>query len=145
MPYPWYPQTANFPAPQAPFMTPPQTPPPQQPAQPAQAPQPQANENVQGNANAGPLFGEEEDDDNPNHDWLDKIYTLCRIGILLSIFWFYSSTSRFLVLLITFVLIYLYQSGIFQIFIRNRGKFCFRFVPNYFLDFKVFSFSTIVH
>ena len=134
MPYPWYPQAANFPAPQAPFMTPPQTPPPppppQQAAQPAQAPQPQANGNVQANANAGPLFDEEDEEDNPNRDWLDKIYTLCRIGILLSIFWFYSSTSRFLVLVITFLLIYLYQSGIFQIFIRNRGKFCFQFVSN---------------
>ena len=128
MPYPWYPQAGNVPAPQAPFMTPPpqqipQTPPPQQAAQPAQAAQPQANENVQANANAGPLFDDDEDEDNPNRDWLDKIYTLCRIGILLSIFWFYSSTSRFLVLVITFVLIYLYQSGVFQIFRRNGGMF----------------------
>lgn len=127
MSYPWFPQAGNFPAPQAPVMTPPpyhvpQTPP-QQPAAQAQAPQAQANENVQANANAGPLFNDEDDDEeNPNRDWLDKIYTLCRIGILLSIFWFYSSTTRFLVLILTFVLIYLYQSGIFQIFRRNGGK-----------------------
>lgn len=124
MPYPWYPQAGNVPAAQAPFVTPPQTPPPQQAAQPAQVVQPQANENVQANANAGPLFDDEEDEDNANRDWLDKIYTLCRIGILLSIFWFYSSTSRFLMLVIAFVLIYLYQSGIFQIFRRNGGKLC---------------------
>ena len=126
MPYPWYPQPGNVPAPYAPFIAPPQTPPPppaQQAAQPAQAPQPQANDNAQANANAGPMFDEEEDEDNPNRDWLDKIYTLCRIGILLSIFWFYSSTSRFLILIITFVLIYLYQSGILNIFRRNAGKF----------------------
>lgn len=127
MPFPWYPQAGNVPAPQVPFMTPPQTPapPPPQAAQPApaQAPQPQANENVQANANAGPLFDDEEDEDNANRDWLDKIYTLCRIGVLLSIFWFYSSTSRFLLLVLTFVLIYLYQCGFFQIFLRNRGRY----------------------
>ena len=127
MPYPWLPQAGNFPAPQAPFMTPPPQPvpqtPPQQAAQQPQAPQPQANENVQANANAGPLFDDDEDEENANRDWLDKIYTLCRIGILLSIFWFYSTTSRFLVLIITFVLIYLYQSGIFQMFRRNGGEF----------------------
>ncbi|KAK2560636.1 Homocysteine-responsive endoplasmic reticulum-resident ubiquitin-like domain member 2 protein [Acropora cervicornis] len=126
MPFPWYPQAGNVPAPHVPFMTPPQTPapPPPQAAQPApaQAPQPQANENVQANANAGPLFDDEEDEDNANRDWLDKIYTLCRIGVLLSIFWFYSSTSRFLLLVLTFVLIYLYQCGFFQIFLRNRGN-----------------------
>ena len=126
MPYPWFPQVGNFPAPQAPFMAqPPQNvpqAPPQQAAQQPQAPQPQVNENVQANANAGPLVDEEEDEENPNRDWLDKIYTLCRIGILLSIFWFYSSTSRFLMLIVTFVLIYLYQSGILQIFRRNGGE-----------------------
>lgn len=126
MPFPWYPQAGNVPAPQVPFMTPPQTPPPTPPqaAQPApaQAPQQQPNENPQANANAGPLFDDEEDDENPNRDWLDKIYTLCRIGILLSIFWFYASTSRFLVLVLTFLLIYLYQSGFFQMFRRNRGN-----------------------
>ena len=128
MPYPWLPQAGHFPAPQAPFMAPPpqnvpQTPPQQAPEQ-LQAPQPQVNENAQANANAnaGPLFDEEEDEENPNRDWLDKIYTLCRIGILLSIFWFYSSTSRFLVLIVMFVLIYLYQSGILQIFRRNGGE-----------------------
>lgn len=132
MPYPWYPQAGNVPPPQAPFMSPPQTPPPQQAPQPAQEPQPQANENVQANANAGPLFDDDEEEDNANRDWLDKIYTLCRIGILLSIFWFYSSTSRFVVLIITFVLIYLYQSGIFHIFRRNRGKCLIFFVVTYF-------------
>lgn len=127
MPYPWCPQAGNFPAPQVPVVNPPalhvpQTPP-QQPAAQAQAPQPQpqGNGNVQANANAGPLFNDEDDDEeNPNRDWLDKIYTLCRVGILLSIFWFYSSTTRFLVLILTFVLIYLYQSGILAIFRRGR-------------------------
>lgn len=136
MPFPWYPQAGNVPAPQVPFMTPPQTPtpPPPQAAQPApaqapqpQAAQPQANDNVQANANAGPLFDDEEDEDNANRDWLDKIYTLCRIGVLLSIFWFYSSTSRFLLLVLTFVLIYLYQCGFFQIFLRNRGRYFHQF------------------
>ena len=121
--YPWYQPPGNVPVPQAPLITPPQTPPPPQQAaaQPAQAPQPQANDNAQANANAGPLF-DDEDEDNPNRDWLDKIYTLCRIGILMSIFWFYSSTSRFLLLVVTFLLIYLYQSGILNIFRRNGGK-----------------------
>lgn len=128
MPYPWFPQAGNLPAPQVPLANPPalhvpQTPPPQQPAAQPQAPQPQGNENAQGNANAGPLFNDEDDDEeNPNRDWLDKIYTLCRVGILLSIFWFYSSTTRFLVLILTFVLIYLYQSGVFAIFRRGNNR-----------------------
>lgn len=160
MPFPWYPQAGNVPAPQVPFMTPPQTPtpPPPQAAQPApaqapqpqapqpQVPQPQANDNVQANANAGPLFDDEEDEDNANRDWLDKIYTLCRIGVLLSIFWFYSSTSRFLLLVLTFVLIYLYQCGFFQIFLRNRGRYFhpFPFLWLLFISFfPSFSFNFV--
>ena len=147
MPFPWYPQAGNVPAPQVPFMTPPQTPapPPPQAAQPAsaqapqpQAPQPQANDNVQANANAGPLFDDEEDEDNANRDWLDKVYTLCRIGVLLSIFWFYSSTSCFLLLVLTFVLIYLYQCGFLEIEVGI-------FIHLLFYDFYLFPFFRPFH
>ena len=135
----------NVPAPQVPFMTPPQTPapPPPQAVQPApaqapqpQAAQPQANDNVQ--ANAGPLFDDEEDEDNANRDWLDKVYTLCRIGVLLSIFLFYSSTSCFLLLVLTFVLIYLYQCGFLEIEVGI-------FIHLLFYDFYLFPFFRPFH
>ena len=135
------PQTPTPPPPQAAHPAPAQAPQPQ-PAQPQPA-QPQANDNVQANANAGPLFDDEEDEDNANRDWLDKIYTLCRIGVLLSIFWFYSSTSRFLLLVLTFVLIYLYQCGFFQIFLRNRGRYFHPFPFLWLLLISFFSFLFI--
>ena len=124
MPHPWIPQAGNIPAPHQGIMTqPPQQIPQVAPQQIVnQAPQQQANENVQANANAGPLFDDDDDEENVNRDWLDKIYTLCRVAILLSIFWFYSSTGRFLLLITSLILMYLYQTGMLQFFRRNRNN-----------------------
>ena len=74
------------------------------------------------NANVDPAFDADDDEDNFNRDWLDKIYTLCRVGILLSIVWFYSTTGRFVMMLLFMVLVYLYQSGVLQLFARNRNN-----------------------
>ncbi|KAF3819261.1 hypothetical protein GH733_013411 [Mirounga leonina] len=50
------------------------------------------NENVQMNAQGGPVLNEEDF----NRDWLDWMYTFSRAAILLSIVYFYSSFSRFI-------------------------------------------------
>lgn len=133
MPNAWFPQAANVqrlpgtpPSPltqhqmqQAPVQEPVG---PQQQAPLQQAPPQQANRNAQMNANVDPAFDADDDEDNFNRDWLDKIYTLCRVGILLSIVWFYSTTGRFVMMLLFMVLVYLYQSGVLQLFARNRNN-----------------------
>jgi len=68
--------------------------------------------------NAGPggaaLQEDEDDNDNPrNRDWLDWLYTSLRAFMLLSIVYFYSSTSRFIMVTILAFLLYLYQNGWF--------------------------------
>ncbi|XP_034366134.1 homocysteine-responsive endoplasmic reticulum-resident ubiquitin-like domain member 2 protein isoform X2 [Arvicanthis niloticus] len=50
------------------------------------------NENVQMNAQGGPVLNDED----LNRDWLDWVYTLSRAAVLLSIVYFYSSFSRFI-------------------------------------------------
>ncbi|XP_028619694.1 homocysteine-responsive endoplasmic reticulum-resident ubiquitin-like domain member 2 protein isoform X2 [Grammomys surdaster] len=50
------------------------------------------NENVQMNAQGGPVLNEED----LNRDWLDWVYTFSRAAVLLSIVYFYSSFSRFI-------------------------------------------------
>ncbi|KAK3741756.1 hypothetical protein QZH41_008851 [Actinostola sp. cb2023] len=103
--------------PQAPPQPPPQADarniPQRQPAQPR-------NQEVRMNAQGG-IADDDDDEENLNNDWLDKIYTLCRVAILLSIVWFYSSTGRFLMLILSVVLIYMYQWGAFQWLFQNRN------------------------
>lgn len=129
IPAQWHPQLAN---PQTPPLSPVPTPQVDQqarqqvPAQPQQAmaavAQP-AQQDVQMNANGRPLLDEDEDEDNANNDWLDKIYTFIRLMILLSIVWFYSSTGRFVMMIVLLAVIYLYQSGfLHRLFRFNQGK-----------------------
>lgn len=61
------------------------------------------NENVQMNAQGGPVLNEEDF----NRDWLDWMYTLSRAAILLSIVYFYSSFSRFVMVMGAMLLVYL--------------------------------------
>lgn len=67
------------------------------------------NENVQMNAQGGPVLNEEDF----NRDWLDWMYTLSRAAILLSIVYFYSSFSRFIMVMGAMLLVYLHQAGWF--------------------------------
>ncbi|KAM5303445.1 homocysteine-responsive endoplasmic reticulum-resident ubiquitin-like domain member 2 protein isoform 4-T4 [Glossophaga mutica] len=67
------------------------------------------NENVQMNAQGGPVLNEEDF----NRDWLDWMYTLSRAAILLSIVYFYSSFSRFVMVMGAMLLVYLHQAGWF--------------------------------
>ncbi|XP_029308360.1 homocysteine-responsive endoplasmic reticulum-resident ubiquitin-like domain member 2 protein [Cottoperca gobio] len=110
---------------------PPSTPPPpspssspHQPAQPNEAVQPPlgpnpapnplpenqpANPNIQMNAQGGAVLN----DDELNRDWLDWLYTVSRAGVLLSIVYFYSSFSRFVMVIGAMLLVYLHQAGWF--------------------------------
>nr|XP_020643829.1 homocysteine-responsive endoplasmic reticulum-resident ubiquitin-like domain member 2 protein isoform X3 [Pogona vitticeps] len=68
-----------------------------------------ANQNVQMNAQGGPVMNEEDF----NRDWLDWMYTFSRAAILLSIVYFYSSFSRFVMVMGAMLLVYLHQAGWF--------------------------------
>lgn len=110
---------------------PPSTPPPSspspsphQPAQPNEAVQPPLGPNpappnplpdnqpanpIQMNAQGGAVLN----DDELNRDWLDWLYTVSRAGVLLSIVYFYSSFSRFIMVVGAMLLVYLHQAGWF--------------------------------
>ncbi|XP_073438407.1 homocysteine-responsive endoplasmic reticulum-resident ubiquitin-like domain member 1 protein isoform X1 [Dendrobates tinctorius] len=70
---------------------------------------PAANPNLRMNAQGGLV--EEEDD--LNRDWLDWVYTAARFSIFLSILYFYSSLSRFMMVLGAMILMYLHTAGLF--------------------------------
>uniref|UniRef100_A0A9L0S735 Homocysteine-responsive endoplasmic reticulum-resident ubiquitin-like domain member 2 protein n=1 Tax=Equus caballus TaxID=9796 RepID=A0A9L0S735_HORSE len=74
------------------------------------------NENVQMNAQGGPVLNEEDF----NRDWLDWMYTFSRAAILLSIVYFYSSFSRFIMVMGAMLLVYLHQAGWFPF--RQEGQ-----------------------
>ncbi|KAM7071681.1 homocysteine-responsive endoplasmic reticulum-resident ubiquitin-like domain member 2 protein isoform 2-T2 [Acridotheres tristis] len=65
------------------------------------------NQNVQMNAQGGPVVNE----DDFNRDWLDWMYTFSRAAILLSIVYFYSSFSRFVMVMGAMLLVYLQEGG----------------------------------
>ncbi|XP_012890619.1 PREDICTED: homocysteine-responsive endoplasmic reticulum-resident ubiquitin-like domain member 2 protein isoform X2 [Dipodomys ordii] len=65
------------------------------------------NENMQMNAQGGPVLNE----DDFNRDWLDWVYTFSRAAILLSVVYFYSSFSRFIVVMGAMLLVYLQEGG----------------------------------
>ncbi|CAH2324549.1 homocysteine-responsive endoplasmic reticulum-resident ubiquitin-like domain member 1 isoform X2 [Pelobates cultripes] len=70
---------------------------------------PAANPNMRMNAQGG-LVEEEED---LNRDWLDWVYSAARFAIFLSILYFYSSLSRFMMVLGAMILMYLHHAGWF--------------------------------
>ncbi|XP_019640366.1 PREDICTED: homocysteine-responsive endoplasmic reticulum-resident ubiquitin-like domain member 2 protein [Branchiostoma belcheri] len=74
----------------------------------------QRPENVRMNAQGGMVM-DDDDDEEGNRDWLDWLYTLSRAAVLLSIVYFYSTTSRFVLLLVGLTLVYLFQAGWFRV------------------------------
>ncbi|XP_071758083.1 homocysteine-responsive endoplasmic reticulum-resident ubiquitin-like domain member 2 protein [Centroberyx gerrardi] len=115
---------ASQPPSSAPPSPPSSSPSPRQPAQPNEAVQPPlgpnpapnplpenqpANPNIQMNAQGGAVLNEDE----LNRDWLDWLYTVSRAGVLLSIVYFYSSFSRFVMVVGAMLLVYLHQAGWF--------------------------------
>ncbi|XP_004693602.1 PREDICTED: homocysteine-responsive endoplasmic reticulum-resident ubiquitin-like domain member 1 protein [Condylura cristata] len=85
-----------------------------QPANQNAAPQvvvnPGANQNLRMNAQGGPLV---EEDDEINRDWLDWTYSAATFSVFLSILYFYSSLSRFLMVMGATVVMYLHHVGWF--------------------------------
>lgn len=79
-----------------------------QPANQNAAPQvvvnPGANQNLRMNAQGGPIV---EEDDEINRDWLDWTYSAATFSVFLSILYFYSSLSRFLMVMGATVVMYL--------------------------------------
>lgn len=63
-----------------------------------------ANQNMQMNAQGGPVMEDEEDIE---RDWLDWLYSAARLGVLLMIVYFNSNLSRFLLVMGTLFLMYL--------------------------------------
>ncbi|XP_068567338.1 homocysteine-responsive endoplasmic reticulum-resident ubiquitin-like domain member 2 protein [Cebidichthys violaceus] len=74
------------------------------------------NPEVQLNAQGGEVLNEEE----LNRDWLDWVYTFSRAAILLSIVYFYSSFSRFVMVMIAMLVLYLHQAGWFPFNLENE-------------------------
>lgn len=66
-------------------------------------PQNQPADPIQMNAQGGAMLN----DDELNRDWLDWLYTVSRAGVLLSIVYFYSSFSRFIMVVGAMLLVYL--------------------------------------
>lgn len=62
------------------------------------------NQEVQMNAQGGEILNEDE----LNRDWLDWVYTFSRAAILLSIVYFYSSFSRFVMVMMAMLVLYLW-------------------------------------
>ncbi|KAL0962523.1 hypothetical protein UPYG_G00341180 [Umbra pygmaea] len=87
----------------------PMTPPPQE--------ERRGDPHIQMNAQGGavPLNEEEQ-----NRDWLDWVYTVSRAAILLSIVYFYSSFSRFVMVIGAMLLLYLHQAGWFPFNLENE-------------------------
>lgn len=74
------------------------------------------NPEVQMNAQGGEILNEEE----LNRDWLDWVYTFSRAAILLSIVYFYSSLSRFVMVMMAMLVLYLHQAGWFPFNLENE-------------------------
>ncbi|XP_026885417.2 homocysteine-responsive endoplasmic reticulum-resident ubiquitin-like domain member 1 protein [Electrophorus electricus] len=69
-----------------------------------------ANQNLRMNAQGGPVMEDEED---MERDWLDWVYTASRFAVFLSIVYFYSNLSRFILVMSSLILIYLHTTGWF--------------------------------
>lgn len=84
----------------------------------------QENRNMAMNANAGGGMMQEEDDDDENiqRDWLDYIYMVVRIFMLMSIFWFYSSAERLILMGVTIFVVWMLQSGWFNLNRAQRNR-----------------------
>lgn len=78
-----------------------------------------ANQNLRMNAQGGPVVEDEED---MNRDWLDWMYTASRLGVFLSIVYFYSSMSRFILVMSSLVIMYLHTAGWFPFRQRPQAR-----------------------
>ncbi|KAM4631074.1 homocysteine-responsive endoplasmic reticulum-resident ubiquitin-like domain member 2 protein [Polymixia lowei] len=74
------------------------------------------NPEVQMNAQGGEALNEEEQ----NRDWLDCVYTMSRAAILISLFYYYSSFTRFVMVMGAMLVLYLHQAGWFPFNLENE-------------------------
>ncbi|XP_051928568.1 homocysteine-responsive endoplasmic reticulum-resident ubiquitin-like domain member 2 protein [Hippocampus zosterae] len=74
------------------------------------------NPEVEMNAQGGEILNEED----LNRDWLDWVFTFSRAAVLLSIVYFYSSFSRFLMVMTAMLVLYLHQAGWFPFNLENE-------------------------
>jgi len=110
---------------QTPMPTPPATPNSMSQLQPAVPPQPeaaqpdmarQADQPIRMNAQGGGMVLDDEDgEEGRRRDWLDWLYTFSRFSVLLSIVYFYSTPSRFILVVTFFLFFYLFQGGWFNL------------------------------
>ncbi|NXD74322.1 HERP1 protein, partial [Eolophus roseicapillus] len=68
-----------------------------------------ANQNLQMNAQGGPLMEEEEE--GGHRDWLDWLYSAALFYVFVNMIYFYSSVSRFLLVMGGSILMYLHHIG----------------------------------
>jgi len=66
-----------------------------------------------GAAGGGGAMFEEEDDDGRNRDWLDWLYVGSRLGVLLSIIYFYSTVGRFMLVFGFCFLVYVVRNHLY--------------------------------
>ncbi|XP_063614917.1 homocysteine-responsive endoplasmic reticulum-resident ubiquitin-like domain member 2 protein [Penaeus indicus] len=85
---------------------------PADPQQQQQQQQQQQPQQIRMNAQGGEV-DDDDDDEGMGRDWLDWIYVLSRMVVLLSIVYFYSTVSRFMIVVCIAMLLYLYQAGWF--------------------------------
>ncbi|XP_068603018.1 homocysteine-responsive endoplasmic reticulum-resident ubiquitin-like domain member 2 protein isoform X2 [Brachionichthys hirsutus] len=76
------------------------------------------NHEVQMNVQGGEVLDEEE----LNRDWLDWVYTFSRASVLLSLVYFYSSFSRFVMVTMAMLVLYLHQAGWFPFNLENEPQ-----------------------
>ena len=70
----------------------------------------QRNANVPMNA-GGAMFDDDDENGDGRRDWLDWVHTFLRLSVMLSIMYFYSSTTRILMISLLGFIVYLYQAG----------------------------------
>lgn len=81
-----------------------QSPPPVVSPRPPEAPEPAPAERI---PEVNILGGARQNEDELNRDWLDWLYTAARAAVLLTIVYFYSSFSRFVMVTAALLLVYL--------------------------------------
>jgi hypothetical protein len=75
------------------------------------------------NANAGGgMMQDDDDEENGQRDWLDYVYMAVRISMLMSIFWFYSSAERLIIMGVVVFIVWLVQSGVFNLNRAPRNR-----------------------
>ncbi|KAK0145435.1 Homocysteine-responsive endoplasmic reticulum-resident ubiquitin-like domain member 2 protein [Merluccius polli] len=76
------------------------------------------NNNAEG-AQAAARPADAPNEDEENRDWLDWVYTMSRTAILISIVYFYSSFSRFVLVMGAILVLNLHQAGWFPFNLEN--------------------------